>query len=137
MNQAARLGRGILVAVGLLFLVTGVVVLALATSGVIPKDYRWVGPLFLALGLVGAPTAYLGLRSPRWWPIIVLASAYLPWTVVGLLGDIRMGYWALVAGEGVGLVLVTVSLIAAASWTRKCRRRGPVTGETNYGGHEA
>ncbi len=72
---------------------------------VIPRSYGWYAPLFLALGAVGTLTAWFGLRDGRRWPLVVLGLAYVPWTVVGLIGDTKQGYWLLVAGETLGLVL--------------------------------
>jgi len=36
---------------------------------------------------------------------------YVPWTIIGLIGDTKQGYWPLVAGETLGLVLVVGAII--------------------------
>ncbi len=92
-------------------MLNGLVVGSLRLAKVIPVSYGWLGPLFLTLGLVGLVTAWLGLRLARPWPLAVLALAYIPWTVIGLIGDSKQGYWPLVAGETVALVLVSWALI--------------------------
>ncbi len=72
---------------------------------VIPASYNWQGPVFLILGVAGIATAYFGLRPVRPWALIVLALVYIPWTVIGFIGDIGQGFWPLVIGEAAGLVL--------------------------------
>ena len=111
MRAYAAAARWVLIGTGILFVVSGLVVTSLNWGGVIPAAYNWQGPVFLVLGLVGLITASLGLRSPRICPIVVLGLAYLPWTVIGLIGDTRRGYWPLVGGEVLGLVLVVAALI--------------------------
>jgi hypothetical protein len=66
--------------------------------------------MFLALGTIGALTAWFGLRGGRKWPLAILASLYVPWTIVGLVGDTKQGYWPLVAGEALGLAIVVWSV---------------------------
>lgn len=46
------------------------------------------------------------LEGGRRWPLVILALLYVPWTIIGLIGDTKQGYWLLVAGETVGLALV-------------------------------
>ena len=106
-----KLAKWILIGAGVVFMLNGLVVGSLHLAKVIPASYGWLGPLFLTLGLVGLVTAWWGLRSARRWPLAVLALAYIPWTVIGLIGDSKQGYWPLVAGEAVALVLVSWALI--------------------------
>ena len=103
--------RWVLIAIGLVFLVSGLIVTSLNLAKVIPASYNWQGPSFLILGIVGFSTAYFGLRVVRPWALIVLACTYVPWTVIGLIGDIRQGFWPLIIGETTGLVLVLLALI--------------------------
>ena len=106
-----KLAKWILIGTGMVFILNGLVVGSLCLAKVVPAKYGWLGPTFLALGLVGLVTAWLGLRSARPWPLALLALAYIPWTVIGLIGDSKQGYWPLVAGEAVALVLVSWALI--------------------------
>jgi len=106
-----KLAKWILLGAGVVFMLNGLVVGSLCLAKVMPESYGWLSPLFLTLGLVGFVTAWLGLRSARPWPLAVLALAYIPWTVIGLIGDSKQGYWPLVAGEAVALVLVSWALI--------------------------
>ena len=101
--------RWILVGVGVLFVINGLVVTSLHLAG--PAAYNWQGPTFLILGVMGFATAFWGLRGKRVWPLLLLGLFYLPWTVVGLIGDTGQGYWPLVVGESVGLVVVAASII--------------------------
>jgi len=114
--------RRVLIAVGIIFLVSGLIVTSLNLARVIPASYNWQGPSFLILGIVGFSTAYFGLRAARPWTLIVLAIAYLPWTVIGLIGDARQGFWPLVIGESVGLFMVLLALIAL--WAHALRAKG-------------
>jgi len=116
------IARGVLVGVGVVFVMTGLVIGGLRSGRVIAPDYGWLAPLFLTLGGVGTLTAWLGLRNGRRWPLAVLGLLYLPWTIIGLVGDTTQGYWPLVAGESLGLVLV----IWAISTIMR-RRNRPVT----------
>lgn len=100
------IAKRVLIAIGLLFVANGLIIGGLRLAQVIPRGYGWLAPLFLALGAIGTLTAWFGLRGGRRWPLAVLALAYVPWTIVGLVGDTRQGYWLLVAGETLGLVLV-------------------------------
>ena len=97
--------RWILVAIGIVFFVSGLIVTSMNLAKVIPASYNWQGPVFLILGVAGITTAYFGLRPVRPWAVIVLVLVYIPWTVVGLIGDIGQGFWPLVIGEAAGLVL--------------------------------
>ena len=103
--------RWILIAVGIIFIASGLIVTSLYFANVIPAGYNWQGPLFLILGSIGFAAAYFGLRPIRPWALFVLAVVYIPWTIIGLAGDIRQGFWPLVIGEGVGLILVVSALI--------------------------
>jgi len=62
------------------------------------------------LGTVGAATSWFGLRDPRIRSLLLITIAYVPWTVVGLIGDARQGLWPLVTGEGVGLLATVWAL---------------------------
>jgi len=111
--------RRVFAAIGIIFISSGITVTTLHAARVIPSAFGWHGPWFLILGLVGVTTTRLGLRSPRLWPLAVLAIVYGPWTVLGLLGDIRQRLWPLVAGEALGLaVLMWALACAAARWAR-------------------
>jgi len=103
--------RWILIAVAIIFLVSGLVVTSLNSANVIPAAYNWQGPSFVILGVIGSFTAYFGLRALRPWAVIVLALAYIPWTVIGMIGDTRQGFWPLVMGEAAGLITVVLALI--------------------------
>lgn len=103
--------RWILIVVGIIFLASGLIVTSLNLAKVIPAGYNWQGPSFLILGIVGFSTAYFGLRVARLWTLIVLSLAYIPWTVIGLIGDTQQGFWPLVIGETVGLVMVLLALV--------------------------
>lgn len=112
--------RRVFVAIGIIFIMSGVTVTTLRLAGAIPSAFSWHGPAFLVLGLAGVTTARLGLRSLRPWPLILLAIVYGPWTVLGLLGDIRQRLWPMVAGEALGLVLLLWALASAlAIWARR------------------
>ncbi len=106
------MARWVLIGVGLLFVVIGVLITSLRVAQSIPQSYGWLAPVFLTLGITGTLTAWLGLRSNRRWPLVVLAIVYLPWTIVGLVGDTKQGYWPLVVGQGLGLALVLWALAA-------------------------
>ena len=108
MSSAGRYvtARGVLVGVGLLFVASGLMVGGLRLAQSIPQSYGWLAPLFLSLGAVGSLTAWFGLRKGRRWPLAIIALLYVPWTIVGLLGDAKQGYWPLVAAEALGLLLV-------------------------------
>lgn len=112
--------RRVFAAIGLIFVLSGITVTTLRLAGAIPPALSWHGPAFLILGGVGVVTARLGLRSPRLRPLALLAVCYGPWTVVGLLGDIRQGLWPLVVGEALGLALLLWALVSAvAIWARR------------------
>ncbi|MBI3681238.1 MAG: hypothetical protein HY235_12685 [Acidobacteria bacterium] len=100
------IAKHVLVGIGLLFVVNGLIIGGLRLAQVIPPSYGWLAPLFLALGAAGTLTAWFGLRDGRRWPLVILALLYVPWTIIGLIGDTKQGYWLLVAGETVGLALV-------------------------------
>ena len=100
------IARRVLIGVGLVFVVNGLIVGGLRLAQRIPSSYGPLASLFLALGAIGTLTAWFGLRDGRRWPLAVLGVVYVPWTIVGLIGDTKQGYWLLVAGETLGLVLV-------------------------------
>ena len=102
-TRAFRLARWVLVAVGVIFVVNGIVVTALHAAHVIPAGYYWQGPVFLLLGSIGGIASAVGLRQQRLWPVALAAVAYVPWTVLGLIGDSARGLWPLVGGEALGL----------------------------------
>ena len=114
MYASFKVARSVLVAIGVVFLVSGTMVTTLNRVGVLPSSYNWQGPLFLLLGAIGANTAWFGLRSPRVWPLAVLVAVYVPWIIVGLVGDIGQGFWPLVAAEALGLVLFFWAATSAA-----------------------
>ena len=105
MKTRVKSARWILVGVGILFVMNGLLVTSLHLAGVIPAAYSWQGPAFLVLGVLGFATAFCGLRGKRAWPLLLLGLFYIPWTVIGLIGDTGQGYWPLVIGESVGLAL--------------------------------
>ncbi len=98
--------KWVLVSVGWLFMATGLIIAGLRLAQLIPQSYGWLAPLFLALGAAGTLTAWFGLREGRRWPLVILALLYVPWTIMGLIGDARQGYWHLVSAEWLGLLLV-------------------------------
>ena len=98
--------KWVLVGVGLLFVAIGFIIGGLRLVQSIPQSYGWLAPLFLALGTVGTLTAWFGLRKGRRWPLVILALLYVPWTIMGLLGDAKQGYWSLVSAEWLGLLLM-------------------------------
>ena len=110
-SRQAVIAKCVLIGMGLLFFVNGLIIGGLRLAQVIPRSYGWLAPLFLALGAVGTLTASVGLRDGRRWPLVVLGLVYVPWTIVGLIGDTKQGYWPLVAGETLGLVLVVWAII--------------------------
>ncbi len=112
MVQRSLIAKGVLVGIGLLFLLNGVIIAGLSLTRTIPQSYGWLAPVFFALGAIGALTAWFGLRNGRRWPLAILALLYVPWTIVGLVGDTRQGYWLLVSGEVLGLALVVLALAA-------------------------
>ena len=113
--------RRIFIAIGVIFVASGIVVTGLRLAGAIPPGFSWHGPAFLALGSLGVVIARFGVRSRRRWPLALLIAVYGPWTVWGLLGDIRQRLWPLVAGETLGLALL---LWAVASVVAARPRRG-------------
>ncbi|MCZ6727128.1 MAG: hypothetical protein O7A98_07200 [Acidobacteria bacterium] len=111
MAEGSVIAKRVLVGIGLLFVLNGLIIGGLRFVQAIPPSYGWLAPLFLALGAVGTLTAWLGLRNDRRWPLAILAMLYVPWTIIGLIGDTKQGYWPLVAGETLGLVLVVGAII--------------------------
>jgi len=106
MIQSSVIAKRVLVGVGLLFVVNGLIIGGLRLARVISPTYGWLAPMFLALGAVGTLTAWFGLKHGRRWPLVMLGLLYVPWTIIGLIGDTRQGYWFLVAGEALGLFAV-------------------------------
>ena len=78
MYRTVVAARWVLIAIGIVFLVSGIIVTSLNLVKVIPASYNWQGPSFLILGIVGFSTAYFGLRVVRPWALIVLACTYIP-----------------------------------------------------------
>ncbi len=111
MVEGSVIAKRVLVGIGLLFILNGLIIGGLRLAQEIPPSYGWLAPLFLALGAVGTITAWLGLRNGRRWPLVILAVLYVPWTMIGLIGDKKQGYWPMVAGETLGLVLVIGAII--------------------------
>ncbi len=116
-----NVSRKVLIAVGVIFLVNGLIVgglnalirsNALQRTSSMPSMWAAIG--FELLGLVGLAAAYFGLRTARPWAWLVCATAYLPWTVRGLLSDARQGLWLLVLGEALGLVVTVLALASTA-----------------------
>ena len=100
------IAKRVLVAIGLLFVANGLVIGGLRFGGVISPAYGWLSPVFASLGVIGALTAWFGLRDGRRWPVAILSVLYVPWTIVGLVGDTKQEYWPLVAGEALGLLVI-------------------------------
>ncbi len=111
-----EIGRRILIILGVLFLINGLTILAIRWAASVRSPHVPVvaGPCFLALGLVGITAAYVGLRARRPWAWILLALAYVPWTLIGLISDTRQSLWLIVVGEIVGLVAIVLGLISTA-----------------------
>ena len=110
-SRYGNIARWIFVSVGFIFVLSGIIVTGLIVAKEIPSSFNWIGLPLLVLGAAGSSTAYFALRAHRLWPLIFLALLYIPWTVFGLIGDIRQGYWPLVVGEGLGLILLGFALI--------------------------
>lgn len=108
--------KWVLVGMGSIFVASGFIVGGLRLMQSIPQSYGWIAPGFLALGTVGTLTAWFGLRKGRRWPLVILALLYVPWTIMGLLGDAKQGYWPLVSAEWLGLLLL---VWAIATITRR------------------
>lgn len=122
-----EIGRKILMAVGVVFLVNGLAILAIRWAASVRSPHVPVvaGPCFLALGLIGITAACVGLRARRPWAWILLALAYVPWTLIGLISDTRQSLWLIVVGETVGLIASVLGLMGTApeifrhrSWPR-------------------
>jgi hypothetical protein len=112
-TRQSVIAKRVLIGIGLLFMVNGLIIGGLRLAQVIPRSYGWLAPIFLAFGAVGTLTASFGLKGGRRWPLVVLGLVYIPWTIVGLIGDTKQGYWPLVAGEAFGLVLVVWAIATA------------------------
>ncbi len=132
--------RKVLVAIGLIFILNGLIIGALNTairikglqrSGSMPSMSAAIG--FELLGLSGLVAAYFGLRSAKVWAWFACALAYLPWTVRGFMSDARQGLWPLVIGEAVGLVLTILALFFTAP--RVFQRAGRGTHSAGIPGH--
>ena len=117
-----KTARRVFLLIGFVFILSGLTVTALNVAQVIPAQYDWQGPLFLVLGATGLGAASWGLREARVWPVAVLTVAYVPWTVLGLIGDARQGYWPLVAGEATGLALIAWALVSTIPAILDARR---------------
>jgi len=111
MLKSYRVARKILIIIGIIFISSGLIVTSLNIAGIIPASYNWQGPIFLILGIVGFLMSYFGLKIRKTWVLVILFCTYVPWTVLGLIGDIKQKIWPLVIGEGVGLVIVFLVLI--------------------------
>jgi hypothetical protein len=107
-----EIGRRILIILGVLFLINGLTILGIRWAASVRSPHLPVvaGPGFLALGLVGISAAYVGLRAKMPWAWIILALAYVPWTLIGLISDTRQSLWLLVIGEVAGLVMIVAAL---------------------------
>ena len=123
LGRGSMIAKRVLVGIGLLFVVNGLIIGGLRWAQVIPPSYGWIAPLFFALGATGTLTAWFGLKDGRRWPLLILALLYVPWPIIGLIGDTQQGYWPLVAGETLGLVL--------AVWAITAVMRRPVNGRTH------
>jgi len=86
-------------------------------SGIIPTSYNWQGPILLILGIIGFLMSYFGLRTRKTWVVVILFCTYVPWTIIGLIGDFKQKFWPLIIGEGVGLLVVFSALMIL--WIQK------------------
>jgi len=109
--KSYRVARKILIIIGIIFISSGLIVTSLNIAGIIPASYNWQGPIFLILGIVGFLMSYFGLKIRKTWVLVILFCTYVPWTVVGLIGDSKHKFWPLVIGEGMGLVIIFLVLI--------------------------
>ncbi len=134
--------RKVLVAVGLIFILSGLIIGGLNTairtkglqrSGSMPSMSAAIG--FEVLGLLGLVAAYFGLRSAKAWAWFACAVAYLPWTVRGFVSDARQGLWPLVIGEAVGLVLTILALFFTARGVFQRAGRGTHSAAAGIRGH--
>jgi hypothetical protein len=115
MSRALRFSRMVFIVIGVIFLLSGLVIVGLRVltdipSPPLPVRAHWG---FLILGTVGLTTAWYSLRSLRRWAWFVLGATYVPWTVMGLISDSRQGLWPLVVGESLGLCAIVVALVAS------------------------
>jgi len=111
MLKSYRVARKILIIIGIIFISSGLIVTSLNIAGIIPASYNWQGPIFLILGIVGFLMSYFGLKIRKTWVLVILFCTYVPWTVVGLIGDFKQKLWPLVIGEGMGLLIIFLVLI--------------------------
>ena len=109
--KSYKVTRITLIIIGIIFISSGLIVTSLNIAGIIPANYNWQGPIFLILGIIGFLISYFGLRRRKTWVVVILFFAYIPWTLIGLIGDFKQKFWPLVIGEGVGLVVVFFALI--------------------------
>jgi hypothetical protein len=94
-----------------LFWVNGVAVVVFAVSNG-PSLMPFAGT-FLTIGAVALLVTKQGLRRSRPWAWVALFVLFMPWTLGGLLLDIRAELWWLVAGEVFGLFVITIALVFA------------------------
>lgn len=106
-----RVARKILIIIGIVFISSGLIVTSLNLAQIIPISYNWQGPTFIILGTIGFLMSYIGLRKRKPWVLIILFCTYIPWTIIGLIGDFKQKFWLLVMGEGLGLVVVFLALL--------------------------
>ncbi len=121
MFASFKVTRWIFISIGIVFLINGVVVTSLYSAKIIPRGYSWQGPLFLVLGTLGLLTVVMWLGKPRLSPLLFLTLFFVPWTVIGLIGDIGQGFWPLVLGEGIGLFLFFWALVSGIKAVHKIK----------------
>ena len=110
-DQRLRIACRIFAGVSYLFWIIGLIVVFLSITGI--ADHTWQGSLFLVIGTIALLNTKLGMYSSHKWAWLALAVLFIPWTLIGLVDDMRLGYWPLVVGEIFGLVVITVALVLA------------------------
>jgi hypothetical protein len=107
-EKQLKIACGMLEAISYLFWIIGLIVALFSVTGYF-QGHTWQAIVFIITGTVALLTVKLGLNQSHKCAWAALIMLFLPWTIIGMVDDFKLGYVPLVVGEIFGILVIVTA----------------------------